>query len=58
MNSIWSYCQGNDIEPYKVLQGHKYKVQAAFFSPDGKYLAASSRDETIKLWDLQKIIKE
>ncbi|MDX2430880.1 MAG: hypothetical protein QNK35_08100, partial [Bacteroides sp.] len=26
-------------------------------SSDGKYLAASSRDETIKIWDLKKIIK-
>lgn len=40
----------------------KYESDCYFLScsisPDGKYLAAPSRDETIKIWDFKKIIKE
>lgn len=35
------------------LQGHRDNVSALSFSPDGRYLASSSYDQTAKLWDLR-----
>jgi WD40 repeat protein len=32
---------------------HKGKVLSVAFSPDGKYLASGSRDNTVKLWSLE-----
>ena len=40
-----------DGNPVKVLAGHTDKVQAAAFTPDGKYLLSGSWDKTIRLWD-------
>jgi len=51
INSTLSYCQENDIKPYKVLKGHTHKVQNAFFSSDGKLIISHGWDNTIKIWD-------
>ena len=32
------------------LQGHTGPIFSAAFSPDGKYIAWGSRDNTIKFW--------
>jgi WD40 repeat protein/serine/threonine protein kinase len=33
-----------------VLRGHTSWVESVAFSPDGKYIASGSRDETVKIW--------
>ena len=35
-----------------ILRGHDDMVISASFSPDGKLIATSSRDKTIRLWDI------
>jgi WD40 repeat protein len=37
-----------------TLKGHKNNISCLCYSPDGRFLASSSWDGTIKLWDLSK----
>src|SRR5262245_49045558 len=39
--------------PFRALEGHTSSVMSLAFSPDGKSLATSSRDKTIRLWNVQ-----
>ena len=39
-------------EPVHTFTGHTYWVRSVSFSPDGKFLATGSGDNTAKLWDL------
>ena len=36
-----------------IFEGHKILVRSAVFSPDGKYIASASFDETVKLWNVE-----
>jgi WD40 repeat protein len=38
--------------PNRVLEGHQGSVLWLSFTPDGKTLASSSRDHTVKIWDV------
>ena len=51
INAAFCYGQENIIKPYKVLEGHKHKVQNAFFSQDGKLIISHGWDNTVKIWD-------
>jgi WD40 repeat protein len=42
----------NEVELVRTLNGHTNRVMALAFSADGSTVASSSRDETIKLWDV------
>jgi WD40 repeat protein len=35
------------------VQSYSYRISSVSFSPDGKYLAYSSRDNTVKLWSIE-----
>ncbi len=35
------------------MKGHSQIVLSVTFSPDGKYLASGSRDNTVKLWSVE-----
>ncbi|NCS50466.1 MAG: protein kinase [Microcystis aeruginosa BK11-02] len=36
----------------KTLTGHSYSVYSVVYSPDGRYLASGSWDNTIKIWEV------
>jgi WD40 repeat protein len=38
---------------YPDFKGHSDWITAVAFSPDGKYLASGSRDNTVKLWSVE-----
>jgi WD40 repeat protein len=37
---------------YKTLTGHSHLVTSVVYSPDGRYLASGSYDDTIKIWEV------
>ncbi|MBD2532019.1 hypothetical protein H6G97_21495 [Nostoc flagelliforme FACHB-838] len=39
-----------DLQPFRVLHGHKNRIFSVAFSPNGEFLASASADRTIKLW--------
>ena len=47
----------NNIEPYKVLTGHQYKINYLRFSDDGKFLASGGWDNYTILWDMETFSK-
>lgn len=53
ISTLFSFSQEKNIEPYKILKGHKHKVQRALFSPNGKYIISHGWDNTIKIWDVK-----
>src|SRR5207245_1726590 len=48
---LWSAADGH---LHATPTGHKARVMAVAFAPDGKKLASASRDGTAKVWDTQR----
>ena len=51
-NSIRLWDTANETT-VKELTGHTEEINTLVFSPDGKFLASGSDDDTIRLWDLR-----
>ena len=48
--AIWNYQTGEQLF---LLKGHYATVYRTLFSLDGHYLASSSQDGSIRIWDIQ-----
>jgi WD40 repeat protein len=51
---LWDMEQIRSPEPVRVLEGHNRNICDLAFSPDGRRLATSADDETIRIWDPTK----
>ncbi|MEA5618598.1 WD40 repeat domain-containing protein [Cronbergia sp. UHCC 0137] len=52
---VWSttHPPAKDTQPLQTLMGHSHIVSSLALSGDGKLLVSGSRDQTIKIWNLQ-----
>ena len=53
---LWNVKDGK-FHDIGIIKAHDSKIYALDFSHDGKYLASSGTDETVKVWEIDKAIK-
>ncbi|MCC5609670.1 caspase family protein [Nostoc sp. CHAB 5834] len=53
---LWNIKDGK-FNNIGIIQAHDDKILALDFTADGKYLASSGTDQTVKVWQLDKAIK-
>jgi len=46
--------QSENPEPYKILKGHKHKINDICFNKTGDLLASAGWDNTVRIWDMNK----
>lgn len=56
-NFFFSFGQETNVEPFKVLKGHKHKVQGVFLSTNGKYRIAGAPESELLAWRLSELKK-
>lgn len=47
----WSQSEGYKLETV-IQRGHRAAVRSVAYSPDGKFIATGSRDNSVKLWEI------
>jgi WD40 repeat protein len=48
---VWDAEKGQEL---LTLKGHTGLLRSVCFSPDGKRIASASKDQTVKVWTLDK----
>ena len=46
---LWDF---STYECIRTLQGHDHNVSSVCFMPSGDFIVSSSRDKTIKMWEV------
>ena len=46
--------QSEHTKPYKILEGHKHKINSICYSNAGDLLASAGWDNTVRIWDMNK----
>ena len=46
---LWDF---TSYECTKTMQGHDHNVSSVQFSPNGDFIFSSSRDKSIKMWEV------
>ena len=47
---LWSF--SGHYECLKTMHGHDHNVSSVTFTPAGDFILSSSRDKTIKMWEV------
>lgn len=54
LDFVQLFGQYGNIEPYKILKGHEYKINSICYNKTGDLLASCGWDNTVRIWDMNK----